>query len=178
MANMGLPSSRGTEERSIEVVSEFYGLDGDETPLRRDEVAGTAGLTLDELDQLEALGALQPQSGDSGAMYTSADAEAASAVKTILDQGVALEKLRFVQRYTELAEQELAFVIHHLINPALAAGRRDQVSATLANRGLRVLEAYLRRQFRRRTELFPTEVPDLPDPLGDSRPETSTTRSR
>ena len=47
----------------------------------------------------------------------------------------------------------------------MAAGRREQVSATLANRGLRVLEAYLRRQYRRETLLFQPEVPDVPDPL-------------
>jgi hypothetical protein len=31
-----------------------------------------------------------------------------------------------------------------------------------------VLEAYLRRQHRRRTLLFPPEIPDLADPLADS----------
>ena len=59
----------------------------------------------------------------------------------------------------------MGFLLHHLINPAMKAGRRDQVSATLANRGLRVLEAYLRRQYRRRAQLFPTDMNDFPDPL-------------
>src|SRR5205823_6452887 len=85
--------------------------------------------------------------------------------RTILDQGVALDALRFAGRYLELIEQEHGFLLHHLILPAVAAGRRDQVSATLAHRSLRLIEAYLRRQFRRRTGLYSEAWMTLPDPL-------------
>jgi DNA-binding transcriptional MerR regulator len=165
MSRQGTPALR---ERALAVVTEFLSLDGDEPPLTPAEVAERAGLTLEQLAKLEELGVLQPQSTDRGPVYTVAEVEAGSVARTITDQGVELEKLRFVRRYSELAEQEVAFLLNHLIKPAIAAGRRDQVSATLANRGLMVLEAYLRRQHRRRTLLFPPEIPDLPDPLADS----------
>lgn len=165
MSKMGVPPNPAASERVMAVVTEFLGLDGEEPPLERSEVARRAGLTLEELTRLEELGVLEPQSVDGRSLYTEADAEAAAAARTILDQGVELEKLRFVRRYTELTEQEMGFLLHHLIRPAFAAGRRDQVSATLATRSLRVLEAYLRRQYRRRTLLFPPEIPELPDPL-------------
>jgi len=167
MSKMGAPSSPAAAERAVAVVTEFLSLDGEEPPLDRAEVADRAGLTLDELTRLEELGVLQPQSVDGRSLYTEAEAEAASAARLIMDQGVELEKLRFVRRYTELTEQEMAFLLHHLIKPAVTAGRRDEVSATLANRGLRILEAYLRRQHRRRTLLFPPKTPDLPDPLAE-----------
>lgn len=156
-----------TAERAVAVVTEFLSLDGEEPPLSPGEVAEQSGLSMGDLARLEAMGVLRPQVVDGQPVYTAAEAEAGEAARTILEQGVELEKLRFVRRYTALAEQELAFLLHHLIKPAMAAGRREQVSATLANRGLRVLEAYLRRQYRRETLLFPPEVPDVPDPLAD-----------
>jgi DNA-binding transcriptional MerR regulator len=165
MSRYGTPETPALQERALAVVTEFLSLHGDEPPLTAGEVAERAGLTLEQLAELEELGVLQPQSTDRGLVYTGAEVEAASAARTIMDQGVALEKLRFVRRYSELAEQEIAFLLNHLIKPAIAAGRRDEVSATVANRGLMVLEAYLRRQHRRRTLLFPPEIPDLPDPL-------------
>jgi DNA-binding transcriptional MerR regulator len=174
MSRYGSPDAPAVRDRVVSVVTEFLGLVGDEPAITRAEVAQRAGVTPDQLTMLEDLGVIQPQLADGQPVYTSAEAEAAEAARTIMDQGVALEKLRFVRRYSELAEQELAFLLHHLMEPALAAGRREQVSATLATRGLRVLEAYLRRQHRRQTLLFPPEVPDLPDPLGDSpQPATS-----
>lgn len=168
MSRHGSPETPATRERAVAVVTEFLSLDGEEPPLTPVEVAKRAGLTLEQLADLEEVGVLQPQSTDQGPVYTAAEVEAASAARTIMDQGVAPEKLRFVRRYSDLADQELAFLLHHLIKPAIAARRRDQVSATLANRGLRVLDAYLRRQHRRRTLLFPPDIPDLPDPLTDS----------
>jgi DNA-binding transcriptional MerR regulator len=168
MSRYGSPEAPAVRERALAVVSEFLSLDGEEPPLTPAEVAERAGLTLEQLTELEELGVLQPQSTDRGPLYTVAEVEAASAARMIMDQGVGLEKLRFVRRYSELAEQEIAFLLNHLIKPAIGAGRRAQVSATLANRGLMVLEAYLRRQHRRRTLLFPPEMPDLPDPLADS----------
>jgi DNA-binding transcriptional MerR regulator len=168
LSKQPVPSVPDAIERAVAVVTEFLSLDGDEPTLSLEEVATRSGLSLDELARLEALGVLRPQVAEGRPVYTAAEAEAAAAARLIREQGVALEKLRFVRRYTELAEEELAFVFHHLIRPAMAAGRRDQVSATLANRGLRMLEAYLRRQFRRETLLFPPEIPDLPDPLGDA----------
>ncbi len=164
MSPYGAPETPAME-RAVAVVAEFLGLDGEEPPLGRAEVAERAGLSLAQLARLEELGVLQPQFVDGRPIYTAAEAEAAEAARSILDQGVAPEKLAFVRRYSELAEQERAFLLHHLIKPAMAAGRRDQVSATLASRGLRVLEAYLRRQHRRQTLLFQAEIPDLPDPL-------------
>jgi DNA-binding transcriptional MerR regulator len=168
MSRYGTPETPALRERALAVVTEFLSLDGGEPPLSQAEVAERAGLTLEHLAELEELGVLQPQSTDRGPVYTVAEVEAASAARTIMDQGVPPEKLRFVRRYSELAEQEVAFLLNHLIKPAIAAERRDQVSATFANRGLMVLEAYLRRQHRRRTLLFPPEIPDLPDPLIDS----------
>ncbi|MDP9250086.1 MAG: MerR family transcriptional regulator [Chloroflexota bacterium] len=168
MSRLGSPETPAVRERAVAVVTEFLSLDGEEPLLTLAEVAERAGLTVEQLAELEESGVLQPQSTDQGPVYTAAEVEAASAARTIMDQGVALEKLRFVRRYSDLADQELAFLLHHLIKPAIAARRRDQVSATLANRGLRVLEAYLRRQHRRQTLLFPPEIPDLPDPLADS----------
>jgi DNA-binding transcriptional MerR regulator len=167
LSRFGSPETPATTERALAVVTEFLSLDGDEPPVTPVEVAERAGLALEELTRLEVLGVLQPQAGEHGPVYTSAEIEAGLAARTIMDQGVALEKLRFVRRYSELADAEMAFLLNHLIKPAMAAGRRDQVSATLANRGLRVLEAYLRRQHRRRTLLFPSEIPDLPDPLAE-----------
>ena len=168
MSRHGSPETPAARERALAVVTEFLSLDGEEPLLTPTDVAGRAGLTLGQLADLEQLGVLQPQVTDQGPVYTAAEVEAATAARTILDQGVAPEKLRFVRRYSELADQELAFITNHLIKPAIAAGRRDQVSATLANRGLAVLEAYLRRQHRRRTLLFSPEIRDLPDPLADS----------
>lgn len=168
MSRYGSPETPAVSERALAVVTEFLSLDGEELPLTPAEIAERAGLTLEQLAHLEELGVIQPQTTDQGRVYTGAEVEAASAARTIMDQGVAPEKLRFVRRYSELAEQEIAFLLNHLIKPAIAAGRRDQVSATLANRGLMVLEAYLRRQHRRRTLLFPREIPDLPDPLAES----------
>jgi DNA-binding transcriptional MerR regulator len=161
------PDTPVTAERAVAVVTEFLSLVGEEPPLSLGEVAARSGLSVEDLARLEALDVLRPQVVDGRPVYTAAEAEAAEAARTILEQGVELEKLRFVRRYTALAEHELAFLLHHLIKPAMAAGRREQVSATLANRGLRVLEAYLRRQYRRETLLFPPEVPDVPDPLAD-----------
>jgi DNA-binding transcriptional MerR regulator len=168
MSRLGSPETPAVRERALAVVTEFLSLDGEEPPLTPAEVTKRTSLTLEQLADLQELGVLQPQATDQGPVYTAAEVEAASAARTIIDQGVALDKLRFVRRYSELAEQELAFLLHHLIKPAIAAGRRDQVSATLANRGLMVLEAYLRRQHRRRTLLFPPEIQDLADPLADS----------
>lgn len=175
MSRYGAPETPALMERAVAVVAEFLSLDGEEPPLGRSQVAERAGLSLVQLARLEELGVLQPQFVDGRPIYTAAEAEAAEAARAILDQGVAPEKLAFVRRYSELAEQERAFLIHHLIKPAMAAGRRDQVSATLASRGLRVLEAYLRRQHRRQTLLFPAEIPDLPDPLAQP-PGTTTSR--
>ena len=172
MSKYGALETPAVQERAIAVVTEFLSLDGEDSPLSSVEVADRAGLTQEQLAELEELGVLQPQFVDGGSFYTAADAEAAQAARTIMNQGVALEKLRFARRYSELAELELAFLLPHLIKPAMAAGRRDQVSATLANRALRVLEAYLRRQHRRRTLLFSAEFPDLPDPLAE-RPITT-----
>ncbi|MBI2776234.1 MAG: MerR family transcriptional regulator [Chloroflexi bacterium] len=168
MSRHPAPETPAARERALAVVTEFLSLDGEEPPLTPAEVAERAGLSPEQLAELEALGVLQPQTGEQGPVYTAAEVEAASAARTIMDQGVALEKLRFVQRYSELADQELAFLVHHLINPAVAGGRRGQVSATLANRGLAVLEAYLRRQHRRRRLLFSPGLSDVPDPLAES----------
>ena len=162
------PETPAARERALAVVTEFLSLDGDEPPLTPAEVAERAGLNVEQLSELVELGVLQPQATDHGPVFTAAEVEAASAARTIMEQGVALEKLRFVLRYTELADQEVAFLVHHLINPAIAAGRRGQVSATLANRGLAVLEAYLRRQHRRRRLLFSSGISDVPDPLAES----------
>ncbi|HEX7173008.1 MAG TPA: MerR family transcriptional regulator [Candidatus Limnocylindria bacterium] len=159
------PASPAATERAIAVVTEFLGVDGEEPPIDRSEVAERTGLSLEELTRLEELGVLQPQSANGGSLYTEAEAEAAEAARSIMDQGVPLESLRFVRRYTELTEEEMAFLLHHMIRPAVAAGRRGEVSATLAFRALRILEAYLRRQHRRRSLLYPPEIPDLPDPL-------------
>ena len=167
MSRHGTPATPANIERAVAVVTEFLGLNGEERPLTVEDVAREADLTVEDLAKLVALGVLRPQAVDGEPVYTAADAEAAKAARLIIDQGVELEKLRFVRRYSELAEQELAYILHHLIKPALAAGRREQVSATLANRGLSVLEAYLRRQHRRETLLFPIEIPDLPDPLAE-----------
>lgn len=165
MSRFGNPETPALAERAVAVVTEFLSLDGEERPLTVGEVAEQADLDVQDVAKLEALGVLRPQVVDGEPVYTAAEVEAAKAARTIIDQGVEVEKLRFVRRYSELAEQEMAYLLHHLIKPALAAGRREQVSATLANRGLSVLEAYLRRQFRRETLLFPPEIPDLPDPL-------------
>ena len=165
MSRLGSPETPALVERAVAVVTEFLSLDGEERPLTVGEVAEEADLAVEDIAKLEALGVLRPQSVDGQPVYTAAEVGAAKAARTILEQGVDLEKLRFVRRYSELAEQEIAYLLHHLIKPALAAGRREQVSATLANRGLSVLEAYLRRQYRRETLLFPPEIPDLPDPL-------------
>jgi len=174
MSRYGTPDTPALRDRVVAVVTEFLGLDGDEPAISRAEVAQRAGISPEQLTMLEDLGVIRPQFADGRPVYTSADAEAAEAARIIVDQGVALEKLRFVRRYSALAEQEVAFLLHHLMEPAMAAGRREQVSATLATRGLRVLEAYLRRQHRRQTLLFAPEVPDLPDPLDDqSEPATS-----
>jgi len=170
------PESPAAAERVVAVVTEFLSLDGEEPPLSRADVAKRSGVDERDLVRLEDIGVLRPQIVDGEPMYTAADAEAAEAARSITEQGVELEKLRFVRRYSELAEQELAFILHHLIRPAMDAGRREQVSATLANRGLRVLEAYLRRQHRRETLLFPPEVPDLPDPLAGELPSGDRTR--
>jgi DNA-binding transcriptional MerR regulator len=173
MSRYGSPDSPAVRDRVVSVVTEFLGLDGEEPPISREEVAERAALTPEQLTRLEELEVLRPQLADGRPVYTAAEAEAAEAARTIIDQGVTLEKLRFVRRYSELAEQELAFLLHHLMEPAMAAGRRDQVSATVATRGLRVLEAYLRRQYRRDSLLFSREMPDLPDPL-DHEPRRAT----
>lgn len=167
ISKFGIAPSPAAAERAVAVVTEFLSLDGEEPPLDRADVARRAGLTLEELTRLEELGVLQPQHADGRSLYTEAETEAAAAARTVMDQGVELEKLRFVRRYTELAEQEMGFLLHHLIEPAIAAGRRDEVSATLATRSLRVLEAYARRQYRRQHPPFPSEIPDLPDPLAE-----------
>jgi DNA-binding transcriptional MerR regulator len=173
MSRYGSPDTPALRERVVGVVTEFLSLDGEEPAISREEVAQRAGLTPEQLTRLEELKVLRPQLADGRPVYTAAEAEAAEAARTIMDQGMALEKLRFVRRYSDLAEQELAFLLHHLIEPAMAAGRRDQDSATLATRGLRVLDAYLRRQYRRESLLFSPEVRDLPDPLGHaSQPAT------
>jgi DNA-binding transcriptional MerR regulator len=173
MSRYGSPDTPAVSDRVVAVVTEFLGLDGEEPPISREEVAQRAGLTPEQLTRLEELEVLQPQLADDRPVYTAAEAEAAEAARIIMDQGVDLEKLRFVRRYSELAEEELAFLLHHLMEPAMAAGRRDQVSATLATRGLRVLEAYLRRQYKRNSLLFPREMPDLPDPLDDASKRTT-----
>ncbi|HEV8281015.1 MAG TPA: MerR family transcriptional regulator [Candidatus Limnocylindrales bacterium] len=170
LSRMGTPETPATVERAVAVVTEFLSLDGEEPSLTPAEVAERAGLAVEDIAKLEALGVLRPQVVDGERVYTAAEVEAARAARTITEQGIELEKLGFVRRYSELAEQELAYLFHHLIKPALAAGRREQVSATLANRGLSVLEAYLRRQYRRETLLFPPEMPDLPDPLAEQPP--------
>jgi len=168
MSRQVAPETPAARERALAVVTEFLSLDGDEPPLTPTGVGERAGLSVEQLNELVELGVLQPQNTDHGPVYTAAEVEAASAARTIMDQGVALEKLRFVRRYSELADQEMAFLVHHLINPAVTGGRREQVSATLANRGLAVLEAYLRRQHRRRRLLFSPGMSELPDPLADS----------
>lgn len=159
------PQNQADHERALAVVTEFLSVDGEEPELTLAEVADRAGLTVDQIGILETLGVLEPQLVDSRPVYTEAEAEAAAAVRTILDQGVRLEDLRFVRRYAEVVEQEHGFILHHLINPAIAAGRREQVSATLAFRGLRIIETYLRRQFRRRHLPFSTTEPPWPDLL-------------
>lgn len=174
MSGYRSPVTPAAMERALAVVTEFLSVDGEEPPMSLAEVAEQAALTPEQLAELEELGVLQPQIVDGRPVYTAADAEAAEAARTIMDQGVRLETLRFARRYSQLAEAELAFILHHLIKPAMAAGRRDQVSATLANRALRVLEAYLRRQHRRRTLLYPSEIPDWPDPLAEPRQSTKT----
>jgi DNA-binding transcriptional MerR regulator len=178
MSRLGTPETPAMAERTVAVVTEFLSLDGEEPSLTAAQVAEEAGLAVEDLAKLEALGVLRPQVADGEHLYTAAEVEAARAARTIIDQGVELEKLRFVRRYTELAEQELAYLFHHLIKPALAAGRREQVSATLANRGLSVLEAYLRRQYRRETLLFSPEMPNVPDPLAESPPVSTSPRER
>lgn len=173
MSSSGTPETPALLERTVAVVSEFLSLDGEEPAMSIEEVADRVGLSPEQLSRLEELGVLEPQTVDGQAIYTRAEVEAAEAARTILEQGVPVEKLRFVRRYSELAGQEMAFLRHHVIEPALAAGRREQVSATAANRGLRVLEAYLRRQYRRRTLLFSPEIENPPDPLareGDASP--------
>jgi DNA-binding transcriptional MerR regulator len=159
-------------DHALPKLIEFLNIDGEESELSAAAVAERAGLTEEQLVDLETLGVLRPAVVDGHRIYTQADADAALAVRTILNQGVPLAKLRFVERYAQLIEAEHGFLFHHVIRPALLAGRRDQVSATLAFRALRALEAYLRRQIRRRMGLF-SEVAatTTPDPLaGESHP--------
>src|SRR5262249_5085093 len=93
-------------EHFLPRLQEFLGLNGDETELSRTEIAEQTGLTPAQIARLEALGALQPTTADGQPHYTQADRNAAAAAKTLLEQGVDLEDLRFVRRYAELIEQE------------------------------------------------------------------------
>jgi DNA-binding transcriptional MerR regulator len=165
LAEMSRLEERLLSERGEQVVAEFFGLDGEEERLSAAAVAEGAGLSAAQLAELERVGVLRPLQGDGGPVYTRAEVEAARAAKAILEQGVAADALRFAGRYTELAEEELGFLFHHVVRPAIAAGRRDQVSATVALRGLHALEAYLRRQHHRQRGLFPAD-PEPADPLG------------
>lgn len=151
----------------------FLAIDGDEPELSSDLVAAHGGLTPEQLARLEALDVVQPTLVNGQPLYTRADAEAVAAARTLLDQGVELDALRFVRRYGELIEQEHAFLLHYVIRPAELAGRREQVSATVAEGALRLIEAYLRRQFRRRYGLISTRWAVLADPLDDSTPPGS-----
>ena len=159
----------------IPKLTDFLGIDGDESELGVGEIAEEAGLTRDQIARLEALGVLRPKSADGTLHYTQAERNAAAAVRTLLDQGVKLEDLRFVQRYADLIHQEFGFLLHHLIRPAVAAGRREQVSATRGFQALRTIEAYLQRQFRRQYGMFSHQWDQLPDPLKqqESSQETS-----
>lgn len=156
-------------ERFIPKLTEFLSIDGDELELSVDEIAEQTGLTRDQIARLEVLGVLRPRSADGTLHYTQAERNAAAAARTLLDQGVKLEDLRFVQRYADLIHEEFAFLFHHLIRPAVAAGRREQVSATRGRQALRTIEAYLGRQFRRQLGMFPSESEqeNFPDPLND-----------
>ena len=154
-------------EHFLPRLMEYLNLDGDEVELTVDEVAGQAGLTLEQVGRLEALGVLQPTLVDGLPSYTEADRNAAAAAKTLLDQGVELEDLRFVQRYTNLIEQENGFILHHIILPSMAAGWRDQVSAGRGFQALRTIEAYLRQQINRRHGFANSAIGTIPDPLED-----------
>lgn len=153
------------DERFIPRLEEFLDLDGEETELSLNEVAEQAGLTFEQVTRLEALGVLRPTQAGGQAYYTQADRDAAAAAKMLLDQGVAFEDLRFVRRYQELIDQENGFIFHHLILPALAGGRRDQVSAGRGFQALRTIEAYLRRQIRREYGMVSSKMKEIPDPL-------------
>ena len=146
---------------------EYLDLDGDEVELTVEEVAEQAGLNLEQVGRLETLGVLQPTLAGGRPSYTEADRNAAAAAKILLDQGVELEDLRFVRRYADLIEQENGFILHHLIYPAMAAGRRDQVSAGKGFQALRTIEAYLRRQINRRHGFANSAIGTIPDPLED-----------
>lgn len=145
---------------------EFLSIESEEPELSADVVTEHARLTHEQLAQLQLLGVLRPTVVDGRPVFTQADADAAAAARMLLDQGVNLDALRFVRRYVDLIEQEHGFLLHHLIRPALTAGRRNQVSATLGVRALRTIEAYLRRQLRREHGLFF----EAADPLDDQTP--------
>jgi DNA-binding transcriptional MerR regulator len=152
-------------ELFIPKLTDYLSIDGDEAELSVDEIVEQTGLTREQIARLEELGVLRPRSADGTLHYTQAERNAAAAAKMLLDQGVELEDLRFLQRHAELIEQEHGFILHHLILPALAAGRRDQVSATRGFQALRTIEAYLRRQFRRQYGMFTYDYDQFPDPL-------------
>lgn len=154
------------EEHFLPRIIEFLGIDGDEAEISVNEIAEQVGMTFDQVAQLKALGVLQPLIADNKPYYTQADKNAAAAAKMLLDQGVELEDLRFIQRYAEMIEQENGFILHHLILPAVAAGRRDQVSAGRGFQALHSIEAYLRQQIRRKYGLFSSKMGDVADPLG------------
>jgi DNA-binding transcriptional MerR regulator len=161
-------------ERLLPKLVEFFSLDGEEPELGIEAIAESAGLAYDQLARLQELGVLRPTMADGRPVFTQADADAAAAARLLLDQGVDIEDLRFVRRYAELIEQEHAFILHHLIRPALDAGRRDKVSAGRGFQALRVIEAYLRRQFRREHGIFGEPLDVLPDPLRDQNQPPNT----
>lgn len=163
----GQPADRITEQL-LPLLVEFLSLDGEEPEISADAVAAQSGLTLEQLAQLETLGVVRPARIDGHGRYTQADADAAAAARLLLDQGVELEALQFLQRHKELIEQEHGFIFHYLIKPAVLAGRRDQVSARKGFRAIRLIEAYLRRQFRRQLGVFGDAYQNLPDPLAHS----------
>jgi len=154
-------------ERILPAYSEFLGFDGDESVFSVDELSEQTGLSHAQLARLQELGVLQPDTLDETLHYTQAEKDTAQAVKILLEQGVDLEALSFVRRYSEMIEQEHGFIYHHLLRPADAAGRSDQVDGILGFRALRTIEAYLLRQFRRLYAKHPGNYPVLPDPLMD-----------
>lgn len=147
---------------------QFLKLDGEEPELSLDSAAEYAHLTREQLAKLEALGVLGPEVKGGRSPYTQADADAAAAARLLLDQGIELENLRLVSRYAALSEQELGFLYHHLVLPALKAGRREEVSAGLGLQALLLIEAYQRRQFRRSIGMFSQAYSALANPLDDS----------
>lgn len=158
-------SAEEITERILPAYSEFLNFEVDDSVFTANEFLAQTGLSSEQLAQLHKLGILPSDDLNDTSQYTQAEMEAAQSVKILLDQGVDLEALRFLQRYSELIEQEHGFIYHHLLRPAEEDGRSESVDGLLGFRALRTIEAYLLQKFRRWYAQHPGNYPDLPDPL-------------